>query len=511
MRRGNRTNTAVFAVIVICSWISGANAATRGLLEIAVADKDTGRPVAVRMHLKEGGRPVIPPKTVSWKDHFVFDGRILLDLRPGEYTFEMERGPEYKLRSGNFTIRRGAKDNHAVVMERFVDMKKEGWWSGELHVHRPPEQIELLMRAEDLHVAPLITWWNDRNRWADREIPAEQLVRFDENRFYHLMAGEDEREGGALMYFNLKAPLPIAGSSREFPSPATFLEMARRESDVHVDVEKPFWWDMPVWIATGKVDSMGLAHNHMWRDGVLGNEAWGKPRDTTPYPDPYGNARWSQDIYYHLLNCGLRIPPSAGSASGVLPNPVGYNRVYVYCGKDFSYQAWFEGLRAGRVVVTNGPLLRPRVNGQVPGHVFFGDEGQTLELDIALELSLREKVEYLEVIQDGRVARDVRLAEYSQLGGRLPKLAFQSSGWMLIRAVTNNDKTYRFASTGPYYVEFGNRPRISRKSAQFFLDWVDQRTSRLKLDDSDKREQVLKYHRAAREFWKHLADSATVE
>ena len=28
-------------------------------------------------------------------------------------------------------------------------------------------------------------------------------------------------------------------------------------------------------------------------------------------------------IYYHLLNCGLRVPPSAGSASGVLPNPVG--------------------------------------------------------------------------------------------------------------------------------------------------------------------------------------------
>ena len=39
----------------------------------------------------------------------------------------------------------------------------------------------------------------------------EQVVRqFDGHRIYTVMAGEDEREGGALLYFGLKSPLDIA-------------------------------------------------------------------------------------------------------------------------------------------------------------------------------------------------------------------------------------------------------------------------------------------------------------
>ena len=54
-----------------------------------------------------------------------------------------------------------------------------------------------------------------------------------------------------------------------------------------------------------------------------------------------------------MLNSGLRIPPSAGSASGVLPNPVGYNRLYVWVDKkDFSYEAWWEAFKMGRVDLT---------------------------------------------------------------------------------------------------------------------------------------------------------------
>lgn len=487
-------------------------AANEGQLEITAVDKATGQPVAVRMHLRnERERPVIPPRAVAWKDHFVFDGRIVLDLPPGAYKFEIERGPEYKVRQGHFTIERGAEDTHHVEMERFVDMQQEGWWSGELHVHRDPKHVELLMRAEDLHVAPVITWWNQRNRWQEETRPAELLVRFDEHRFYHLMAGEDEREGGALLYFNLDAPLPIQDAAREYPSPVKFLQLARERPGVHVDIEKPFWWDMPAWIATGQVDSIGLANNHMCRSEVLGTEAWGKPRDTKFYPGVHGNGRWTQDIYYHLLNCGLRIPPSAGSASGVLPNPVGYNRVYVHCGDELTYDKWFEGLRAGQVVVTNGPLLRPRVNGELPGFVFTAAEGDKVELQPTLSLSLRDKVEYLQIIRDGEVAEEVRLADYAQSGGRLPKLVFEQSGWMLIRAVTNNPDTFRFASSGPYYVQIGQQPRISKKSARFFVDWVEERISRIKLEDGSQRDAVLQPHRAAHDFWQSVLERATAD
>jgi len=38
---------------------------------------------------------------------------------------------------------------------------------------------------------------------------------------------EDEREGGALLFFNLDAPLAIADAAREYPSSAEFLAEAR--------------------------------------------------------------------------------------------------------------------------------------------------------------------------------------------------------------------------------------------------------------------------------------------
>ncbi len=486
-------------------------AKTKGEFEIRAVDGDTGQPIAVRMHLLNArGRPIKPPRLPFWKGHFVFSGKVVLELRPGRYTFEIERGPEYPVRTGHFMIKRGATDNTQITMTRFVDMKKEGWWSGDLHIHRAPRDVPLLMRAEDLHIAPVITWWNDRTTWKEGKIPDAAPVPLGSNAFYNLMAGEDERTGGALLYFNLPGPLPLpARSQGEFPPMIRFLKMAKQHPDAHVDIEKPFWWDVPVWIATGLCDSIGLANNHMQRDGMLDNEAWGKPHDTTFYPPPLGTGLWTQDIYYPLLNCGIRIPPSAGSASGVMSNPIGYNRVYVQCGEHLDYKAWWEGLRAGRVVVTNGPMLRPKVNGEFPGHLFRADAGNSVTLSIRLNLALRDHVNYLEIVKNGEVVHEVRLDEYRKNKGRLPNVTFTSSGWMLIRAVTDNAKTYRFASTGPYYVEIGQQPRISKEAAQFFLDWVEQRIANLKIPDAIHEKEIMKYQIAARHFWQQRVQSAT--
>jgi len=490
---------------------SSESFARGGKLKIRTVDADTGKPVAVRMHLKDPrGRPVQPRRVPFWKDHFAVDGEITLRLPQGAYTFEIERGPEYKDYRGNFQIRPNADDIKVIQMHRFVDLSSEGWWSGELHVHRSVEDIELLMRAEDLHVAPVITWWRGKTRW-DKPRGTRGVVQFDGDRYYSDTAGEDERDGGALLYFGLEEPLDLSEAQPEYPSSGRFLVQAKRREGVHVDIEKPFWWDVPMWLASRRVDSMGVLNNHLWRDGVLDNEAWGKPRDRLFFPPPHGVGRWSEAIYYHVLNCGLQIPPSAGSASGVLPNPVGYNRVYVYCGENFSYERWWDGLRAGRVLVTNGPLLRAFVDGHPPGHVFPGRAGDEFAFEIGLKLSTREKVEYLEIIKNGESLHQVRLDMFAKAGGKLPKVPFEESGWFLVRAVTNNDKTYRLASTGPYYVVFDGEPRISRESAQFFLDWTRERMRNIDLDDAGKRVSVLRYHRAAEQYWAEVLEKANAD
>ena len=481
-------------------------------VRLTVLEPDAAKPLPCRVHLKDGdGKPVNAKGLPFWHDHFVCPGVVELDLSPGDYSYEIDRGPEYVLTTGRLNVAESGAQSVTNRLRRLADLSREGWWSGELHVHRPIADVELLMRAEDLHVAPVITWWNNRNPWTNGVPPSNPLVRFDGDRFYHAMGGEDERGGGALLYFNLRQPLDIAGAAREYPSPMKFLAAARQQPDVCVDIEKPFWYDTPIWLASGKVDSIGIAHNHMHRGGVLANEAWGRPRDKQRLPDPQGNGHWTQEIYYHILNCGLRLPPSAGSASGVLPNPVGYDRVYVHLEGGLSYEKWWDGLKAGRVFVSNGPLLRCRADGEWPGHVFKAQPGQALELDLTASLESRDAVSNIEIIQNGRVIKAVPYSEWKRTSS-LGRIKFEESGWFLVRAVADVPGTFRFASTGPFYVEIGPATRrVSKASAQFFLDWLRERSQQIKLDDPRQRDEVLQHHRAAERFWQSKVAGANTD
>src|SRR5205085_12365743 len=107
------------------------------------------------------------------------------------------------------------------------------------------------------------------------------------------------------LYFNLRRPLAIASPSKEYPSPMKYVAEANLLGDVWIDIEKPFWWDVPLWLASGMMHSIGLANNHMCRDRMFESEAWGKPRPAERLPAPLGNGYWTQAIYYHMLNAGL--------------------------------------------------------------------------------------------------------------------------------------------------------------------------------------------------------------
>src|SRR5262249_28634882 len=247
---------ALPAGLLLCAALATAHAYAQGQsgrIEITVTDQATRQHATARIHLRDAaGRPQRAPGLPFWRDHFVAGGTVRFDVPAGTYSYEIERGPEFHRASGKIEGKSGTASELSVEIVRLADMAKEGWWSGELHVHRAPEEIELHMRAEDLHVAPVITWWNNRNTWVDAPLPVDPLKKFDGRRFANILAGEDEREGGALLIFHLPEPLALAGSSREYPSPMTFVEQARKHAGVWIDVEKPFWWDVPVWLGRGQ-------------------------------------------------------------------------------------------------------------------------------------------------------------------------------------------------------------------------------------------------------------------
>lgn len=506
---------ALIALVVVGAVEAAESQPPKQAIRFEINDAQ-GQPLPCRVYCQDatGRPPVTPAGYPFWLDHFSCDGRAVLPAAPGRYQYQVERGPEYAPVSGTLELVESQDQTVTVKLDRIADLAKDGWFSGDLHVHRPLKDMPLLMQASDLHVGPAITWWNRSSDWRGRDIPGTLLHSLEGQRFYHTMGGEDERDGGALLYFGLQRPLSIAAATHDCPSPVKYMQDARKASpDVWIDIEKPFWWDVPVWLASGLADSIGLANNHMQRRGMLANEAWGRPRDKSRLPDPLGNGIWSQEIYYHILDCGLRLPPSAGGASGVLGNPVGYNRVYVHVDGKLDYDQWWRQLKAGRCFVTNGPLLCGKAQDQLPGHVFAVDAGKRLDISMDISLVSNDRVPRIEIIKNGHVDSAVETDDaVSQQ--RSAKISFTESGWFLVRAITDNKKTFRFASTGPFYVEVGpQKQRISRPSAQFFLDWVLERQKQIqaKVLPPEELRELLAAHASARQYWEGLLKKANAD
>lgn len=498
-----------------------------GQLRLEIVDAKTGQPAVARLHLKNSrGRPV-----AQWRGDrlntggtfFYINGEKTLPLSVGQYTFEVEAGPEYRTISGHFEIQRFADDSKRIEMQRIADLAAEGWWAGDLDAEGlPNEELAMSMRAESLHVVPLMAWMGDGKNFVDvlagysPARPPKEVVILNDRWAYGLLAAKDESLGGGLLLFSRnQSPAQLRRTS---PAAPTSLTMLKQFSDAGAKVvaKTPYAWDMPVWIASEKLDAFTLIHWHSARKRTIDDEKDGRPRDRGLFPGKSGNGRWAEAVYHHALNCGFRLPPAAGSPRDIGPDagPYGTNRVYVYCGDEFSYERWWDGLEAGRVFVTNGPLLRPMVNGQPPGHVFRVGEGQTLSLEVGLNLATSTPVEYLEIVKNGEVEISERLADWVNKKGRLPPLTFDDSGWFLVRAVTTDKEKYQLASTGPYYVEKAGRPRISKRSVRFFLDWIAAASERIsKLPDLDDatRSALLAEQAAARQHFDELLSRANAE
>src|SRR5262245_37441431 len=139
-------------------------AAELGKVEITVVDKVTGKPLAFRIRLENtDAKPRASQGQLLWGDQWssVSAGTARFELPPGRYTYDVEHGPEYLTLSSLFV--RSAPGNLEQVelaLERIADMAAEGWWAGDMHVHHDVEVVELLMKAEDLQVAEVVTWWN---------------------------------------------------------------------------------------------------------------------------------------------------------------------------------------------------------------------------------------------------------------------------------------------------------------------------------------------------------------
>jgi Tol biopolymer transport system component len=449
-----------------------------GTLRVELVEKGKGAPLTARVSIQEkGGKYFAPPgalyRMLGNVEHFYAAGKADLPVPAGTYTLRAFRGIEYREARQEVAVGAGETVTVRIELERWTDPAARGWWGGESHVHanygygqwyNTPATMRLQVEGEGLNLANMVVANSDTDGIFDREyfrgepdpVSTKEHVLYWNEEFRATLWGH-------MTLYNLKHLVePIMTGFRGTTNPWDVPTNADIADHTHLqgghvnythpaqDPRDPFITAysakaMPVDVALGKIDSL---------DVNAGYEA------TVP-------------LWYRLLNCGFRLPASAGTdvfLNRIRSRLPGSDRAYVKVEGPFSYGAWVRGLKAGRSFVTNGPMLEFSADGK--------SLGETVTLAAAGEVAIRARAEAaapvgkVELVHNGRVLA----AGTSSID---QAVRIDRSGWLSFRAYAGGTQ----AHTSPIYVEVAGKPAASREDAEYFLKWIDRLEEKLKARD----------------------------
>ena len=137
---------------------------------LRVLDED-GSPTTASFVVTDGRGRVYPARSRRLEPDFFFHDQVYradgeqLQMPPGEYHVRWTRGPEYEEQLRQITVPPEAEHTETFTLKRWVHLAKQGWYSGDHHVHAagcahyeaPTEGVtpETMMRnvlGEDLNV-----------------------------------------------------------------------------------------------------------------------------------------------------------------------------------------------------------------------------------------------------------------------------------------------------------------------------------------------------------------------
>lgn len=465
-----------------------------------------------------------------------------LQLPSGKYRLRAEHGKEFvqaetviEVPAVGQTAERTAAETRqpesrihvTLSLQRFADMGKLGWYSGDTHVHRRMEELPNAVLAEDLNVAlPLNYWVRDSTEIpaTSTQVPPDltpepivvdpQHVICPVNTEYEIFTVNRRRHTqGAVFVLNHKTPLNL-------PAPPTrpVAEEARRQGAL-LDLDKHSWnWSLMI-VPVMNVDLFELSNNHHWRT-AFGFPQWTLENAPPNWPeiersdDGFTELGWTEfgfQTYYTLLNCGFRMRVTGGTASGVHPVPLGYGRVYVHCDQEFSHANWMKNLNAGRSFVTQGPLADLRFNDQLPGTTFSRTATENT-IRVTGRIDSVRPLKSLEIIHNGTVAATVVPENTTTEIGAVRNIIAESitmsgSGWLAVRCFeqTPDDKVC-FAHTNPVFIDVPNQPVRPRKDRVQFL--VDRMDAEIRRNDGILDDTALAEFRQARQIYADLLQQA---
>lgn len=449
-----------------------------GRLQLRARLQDGHAGVVARVVLRHAdGKYHAPPgslyRVYGNELHFYVDQHAELTLPAGEYTLKAWHGPEFVPVTRKLTIRENVTASETVDLARWTDQQADDWICGENHIHANygyghwynlPRFVRQQCAGEDLTVANLMVANSDGDGVFDREFflgHPDPLSTHDTILYWN----EEFRSTiwGHMTLLNLKyLVVPIftgfehTSHPHDVPSNADIADQTH-DQDGHVNYTHPAHnlqdpyssaysaKELPVDVALGKVDSIDIMGT-----GHVAN----------------------LPLWYRMLNCGLRIPASAGTdcfLNRIVSNLPGADRVYVHCTQR-SYQNWIDNLRAGRTFVTNGPMLRFTAQDHEAGSVIELDAPANVR--VMGQAKARLPLKKLEVVVNGQVAHMLPVENPEQTTLEFDEeIPITQSGWIALRA---EGLPSAFAHTSAIYVVVGGRRAASREDAQYFIDWIER-------------------------------------
>ena len=450
----------------------------------------------------------------------VSDHEFKAELPKGKYRLTAEHGKEYLPETIEFEIVDRAVDK-TIALRRWSNLAARNWYSGEVHIHRKVAEMPTVMQAEDLNVTlPLTYWVTDsesspklHNKSTDSVHEAKLIKVTDKhviwpvNTEYEIFTVRNKRHTlGAFFILGHRRPLEL-----KTPPVAPIVREAR-EQNALIDLDKHNWpWSMML-IPKMKVDLFELTNNHIWRTSFLFKD-WYKEyaagymkleMDPAGFT-PRGWLEFGLHNYYALLNCGFKIRPSGGTASGVHPVPAGFGRVYVHLPEGFSYEAWMKGLKEGRSFVTNGPMLDVKVNGKFPGETFDVEKTQKYSISMKASYPTVGKTDF-QVVLNGEVVEPKTVRSGKDHNGVMVltaemDLEIKETSWLCVRCLQKQkNENISFAHSAPFFFNHKSDPVKPRKEEVEYLikrvaDEIERHRGTLNPAQIEEFEEALEFYR----------------
>lgn len=466
----------------LCAYLGGQSSARPVKLRLRLVDADTGKDVGgiVRAFVDGKDEPLELPGLLNRlrglaradvaRGWFVVPaGGAETTLPGGKLRIEALSGLETALARKEVDLRDGPPKEVVVRLPYLFRPEKEGLAAGNTHLHlrdltldEAGDYLRQIPAADGIKVMFIsyLERKDDDKSYITNRYPAGDLPPFRAGVLFN--NGEEHRHNfkgfgqgyGHVMFLDIKELVKpvslgpgITGAGDDDRPLRPGIDEARKQGGTIVWCHNASGHEDVPSVLSGRLDALNVF-------------------------DGSRTGRY-EDAYYRYLNIGLRLPISTGTDWFVYD----FSRAYCRVDGRLTVKGWLGALKAGRSVVTNGPLLRLSVGGRPVGDVVKLDGPKVLRVEA--EAVGRHGFDRLELVHNGRVVQAERAARKGD--GHAARLVREvrvaGPGWFAARVDgQGRDEFDRllFAHTSPVYVDYEGRRAFDLDAAQALLRQVEE-------------------------------------